>query len=283
MLKLRMILTFDKNQYGCIAQLKRLWLEAFNEKAEAAELFFERCLSFTSFYTASRDGEPVSMLFLVHGMLDGSKAHYLCCAATARNCRGMGIMSRLIEYALEDARKNGEAYSLLFPASERLYGYYERFGYKPLSATRSKAFSREELMQFAEKNDSLISPDNSYDYEELQRLSLKNNFLLQNNDFISFASEYYSLYDCKAVKSDECFALLEEENGNADVFYSLYTDFSSLAQILLENTAAKRFVFTGKSDDELYKNSENKKYGMIKSLDDNEKTPENVYIGITLN
>ena len=53
--------------------------------------------------------------------------------------------------------------------------------------------------------------------------------------------------------------------------------------MLIKNSSAKHFVFTGKAEDRLYKNSKIEKYGMIKSLDNNEKIPENTYIGITLN
>ena len=147
---------------------------------------------------------------------------------------------------------------------------------------RKAVFTREELIRFAENNQSKRTSVNSYNYEELQRLCLKDNFLLQNNNFISFASDYYSLYDCKTVKSENCFALFEEENGTAKVFYSIYDSFYTLAEILINNSNAKRFVFTGKADDESYKNSKNEKYGMIKSLGNNEIIPENTYIGITL-
>ena len=277
-----MKLNFKKNDFEYIPLLKKLWLDCFEEKSEAVDLFFNRCLDFTSIYTASIEDKPVAMLYLIHSTLNGKKAHYLCSAATSLEYRNLGIMGRLIEYALKDSSKNGDVYSLLFPANERLYEYYERFGYKPLCTARKAIFTREELIRFAENNQSNLTSVNSYNYEELQRLCLKDNFLLQNNNFIFFASAYYSLYDCKTVKSDKCFALFEEENGTAKVFYSIYDSFYTLAEILINNSNAKRFVFTGKADDESYKNSINEKSGMIKSLENNEIIPENTYIGITL-
>lgn len=278
-----MKLNFEKNKSEYIPLLKKLWLDCFEEKSEAVDLFFNRCLDFTSIYTASVESRPVAMLYLVHSTLNGKKAHYLCCAATSSEYRNLGIMGRLIEYAMSDSHKNGDVYSLLFPANEKLYGYYKRFGYKPLCTARKSVFTREEMNRFAENDKSNLTNVNSYDYEELQRLCLKDNFLLQNNNFISFASAYYSLYDCKTVKSDNCFALVEEENGTAEVFYSIYDSFCTLAKMLIKNSSAKHFVFTGKAEDRLYKNSKIEKYGMIKSLDNNEKIPENTYIGITLN
>lgn len=278
-----MKLIFEKNNFECIPLLKKLWLDCFEEKSEAVDLFFNRCLDFTSIYTASVESKPVAMLYLVHSTLNGKKAHYLCCAATSIDYRNLGIMGRLIEYAMSDSHKNGDAYSLLFPANEKLYGYYKRFGYKPLCTARKSVFTREEMNRFAENDKSNLTSVNSYNYEELQSMCFKDNFLLQNNNFISFASAYYSLYDCKTVKSDNCFALVEEENGTAEVFYSISDSFCTLAKMLIKNSSAKHFVFTGKAEDRLYKNSKIEKYGMIKSLDNNEKIPENTYIGITLN
>lgn len=277
-----MKLNFEKNKFEYIPILKNLWLDSFGEKSEAVDLFFNQCIDFTTIYTASIEEKTVAMLFLVHSTLNGKNAHYLCSAATSSEYRNLGIMGKLIEFALEDSRKNGDVYSLLFPANDTLYSYYERFGYKPLCTVKNAVFSREELRQFSLNNQINSTDETSYNYEELQKVCLKDNFLLQNNNFISFASDYYSLYDCKTVKSNNCFALVEEENGIAEVFYSIYESFGSLAQALLKNTTAKLFEFTVKADDKLYNNYKNEKYGMIKSLDNNEKIPENTYIGITL-
>lgn len=277
-----MKLNFEKNKFEYIPILKNLWLDSFGEKSEAVDLFFNQCIDFTTIYTASIEEKTVAMLFLVHSTLNGKNAHYLCSAATSSEYRNLGIMGKLIEFALEDSRKNGDVYSLLFPANHTLYSYYERFGYKPLCTVKKAVFSREELRRFSLNNQNNLTDETSYNYEELQKVCLKDNFLLQNNNFISFASDYYSLYDCKTVKSNNCFALVEEENGIAEVFYSIYESFGSLAQALLKNTTAKLFEFTVKADDKLYNNYKNEKYGMIKSLDNNEKIPENTYIGITL-
>lgn len=286
-----MNLKFEKNNYEYIPQLKRLWMDTFDEKEQAVDLFFERCKTFVSFYTASVDRKPVSMVFLVHSTLNGKKAHYLCSAATSKEYRKRGIMSSLIEYALEDACGKGDCYSLLFPADDGLYGYYERFGYLPNCTACKTVFSRQELEKIVENKISSQDDLRAFSFEELQQSLFENNFLMQNNEFVSFAFEYYSLYDCKAIKSENCCTLISEQSYCADVFYSLYSSFSTLAKMILENSNAKTFVFTQKAeckntDLSTQKNSGIKnieKYGMIKSLCDKNKTPEDVFIGITLN
>lgn len=277
-----MKLEFEKNNYKHIDKLKKLWCSSFDEKRKAVDLFFEKCKDFTSIYSAIINENVVSMLYLVHAELNGKQAHYLCGAATERSYRNQGIMGSLIEYALKDSQSNGDVYSLLFPANADLYSYYERFGYKSLCTAEKTVLSKSLLLKFSETFNLETDSNNEINYEELQRQTYKNNFLLQNNKFMDFASEYYKLYGCKTVKSKDCFAIFDDKNGIADVFYSLFTDFSQLAGLLLNSTNAEQFIFTGKLDEKNAQNSNTEKYGMIKSLNDKQDTPDNIFIGITL-
>lgn len=286
-----MNIKLEKNNEDYIPCIKRIWVDVFNEKEQAVDLFLDRCKTFVSFYTASVDRKPVSMVFLIHSTLNGKKAHYLCCAATLKEYRGCGIMSSLIEYALEDARSKGECYSLLFPADDGLYGYYKRFGYVADCTAVKTVFSRQELEKIAQ--DKILNQNDSktFGFEELQRVLFGNNFLLQKNEFISFAFDYYSIYDCKTIKSANCCALISEQNGCADVFYSLYGSFSTLAKLILENSTAETFVFTQKAECNNMNFLKQKnlcvnkieKYGMIKCLCGENEFPKDVFIGITLN
>lgn len=245
-------------------ELKNIWLACFEEDARATDLFFERAIKFSEVYCAKCDDKIVSALYLINAKLNGRKAHYIFGVATLPEYRGRGIMGNLMEYALNDAKQNGDVYSLLFPASESLYDFYAKFGYKSNCTSKSRVFTRKEL-------EKAEIPDNS-----------KNNILLWNNNFVEFASEYYEIYGIKTVRDENCFALIEENDNQAHVFYSSYTDFDRLKKLVLENTTAEKFVFTGNSDDKLYINENSERYGMIKSLD-NTEIPNDVYIGITLN
>ena len=66
------------------------------------------------------------------------------------------------------------------------------------------------------------------------------------------------------------------------MFYSAYKNINELSALLLKSTKSVKFVFTGKSDNALFENCKLQKCGMIKSLDKNNKIPDDVYIGITL-
>lgn len=273
-------LSFRKADYSDIPKLKKLWTECFNEKQQAVDLLFDKNFENLSAYCVYDGVLIVSALYLVRGHLNGQKAHYLCGVSTLPPYRKRGIMGKLIEYALYNARKNGDVYSLLFPANDGLYSFYERFGYVAACTAKRLSMSRQQLENF--KFDSIIC-DLPYDYEQLQLKCFESNFLLQNNKFIKFAAEYYSVYGVKAVRGKSCFALYEEYDDCTDVFYSAFADFDELKTLLLKNTNARRFVFTGKSDSKIFKNSKSEKCGMIKSLGGDHNIPEDVFIGITLN
>jgi GNAT superfamily N-acetyltransferase len=267
------MINFYKSDLQNSEQLKQIWLSCFEDKPEAVDLFFSENKGQLSAYAAKLDGKAVAAVYLLKCSLNDLKAHYLCGAATLAQHRGQGIMTGLIEYALEDAKKDGDVFSLLFPASNSLYGYYSRLGYKANCSAELKAFARNELEKLAVGKSEIAA-----DYEQLQLRCFKNNFLLQNNNFIEFAKKYYKLYGIKVIESKSCLAFVEESSGKAEVFYAAYCDFSELAKSLVENTTADSFLIIDKAKE----NSNKEKYGMLLSLDENIKIPDDVFIGITL-
>lgn len=260
----------DKND---TTQLKKLWLECFDDTEQAVNLFFDRNMQKMRVFCAKDKDIIVSALYLLDVTLNGQKAHYLCGASTNADYRKRGIMSGLIEFALENAVADGDKFSALMPAKEPLYDYYARLGYKAECFAQKIVYSRKDLMSLAD-----CSAKKACDFEALQRTSFDNNFLLWNNKFGAFACDYYRLYGTTVISTSDCFALFDENEGCADVFYAVSTSKSVLAERLLENSSAKRFCITYKANE----NSDKEKYGMIKSLDSNIKIPKNVFIGITL-
>ena len=266
-------LIFSKADFNDIPQLKALWISVFEEEKTAVDCFFDCNKNDFAMYCVKDSSKIVSALYLLPTLLNGQKAHYLCGAATLKEYRSNGIMGRLIEYALSDAHKNGDKYSLLLPANENLYHYYSKFGY-----TQDCSANRITLTRAQMKTDAIAKVCAEIDYEKIQKNCYKSNFLLWNNKFIEFAKNYYGFYGVKFVCSENSFALVSEDDGYADVFYSIYSDFEELNSLLLANFTSEKFVFTGK-----FENAKTEKYGMIKPLDENVEVLNDVYIGLTLN
>ena len=229
---------FRKTEKSDTESLKKLWLSCFDENQTAVDLIFGSDLF--NGCCAVVDDRIVSALYLVKGTLNGEKSHYLCGASTDKSFRGNGIMSRLIDFALDDAKNNGDVYSLLFPANDGLYGFYTKLGYAPSCTVKSREISRQTLENFAEKGLNIgCSKENSFIY---------------NENFFEFAKSYYEIYGSKVINKNDCFAVFDENENTADVFYSAYKNINELSAFLLENTKSERFVFTGKSDNALFEN-----------------------------
>lgn len=250
-----------------IPELLDLWLAVFDEKREAAELFFNRNLNYTHGYIAQLEGRIIAAVYLIDGSVNGRKAHYLCGAGTLPEFRGRGVMSRLIGFALADAKNRGDVYSLLYPANDGLYDFYARLGYQSVCTQTARAFTRQSLREAFEAENQPCS---------------KANILLQNNSFMDFAIHYYACYGVRAVRYQNCFALTEENKEEAVVFYFDYDDPKAFAEMLLQNSRAERITLCGKSDSPLLKGGEPERCGMAKQLG-TLPLPRDIYIGITLN
>lgn len=267
------MIEFLRAEKNDISQLKTLWLLCFDDTKEAVNLFFDENDCHMRTYCARDNETVVSALYLLDADLNGQKAHYLCGASTKSDYRRKGIMGKLINFALESAMQDGDKFSVLMPANSDLYEYYSKFGYRSECFAEKRIYLRDELLSF----DDCCSEED-YDFETMQKISFKDNFLLWNNDFKKFACDYYKLYGTNVICTNNCFALFEEENDCAEVFYAVYSNRGVLAKNLLKKSNARQFIVWDKAKD----NSNKERYGMIKSLDNNMKIPENVFIGITL-
>lgn len=261
-------------------KLIKLWTDVFEEPAEAVELFLNRNKDYLHAYVAE-ENDVVSALYLVDCALNGKAAHYLCGVATEPGYRKRGIMTKLLEYALNDAGQRGDVYSVLYPANTSLYSYYAKRGYLPKCKTAVIAFERRRLE--AGENAIETAIETAVDYQTMQNFCFKNNFLLWNNKFMEFAIDYYSFYGTKILRGKGCLAFYDEENGTAQVFYSVYNDFKELKSLLLKNSKADKFVFYTKSNLFSAPDITVENAGMVRLLDKTQPLADNIYIGITLN
>jgi predicted acetyltransferase len=132
------------------------------DPAEFAENLTEKHFDGCCRYLLS-DGRIVSMLYLFDGRIytedDVLQAKYIYAAATHPDYRGRGFMSRLLEQVICEAEEQGEVL-ILKPATESLFGYYGRSGFKTVFYNiEGKAFAELEhktLPQYLEKREELL-------------------------------------------------------------------------------------------------------------------------------
>ena len=111
-----------------VSKCKEIYLSAFSDDGEFCQKLFEKCRENIEYL---KDGENIaSYLFLLPCKIGGEKAKYIFAAATKKEFQGKGYMSRLLEKVKEENK-------LLFlrPATKELIGFYERFGFKEITAT----------------------------------------------------------------------------------------------------------------------------------------------------
>lgn len=116
------------------AQLKALWQVAFGDSSAAVNFYFSNRHQNENMLVAEVDGHIAAMLTMLPVQLafgtDMRRGRYVYAVATARQYRGQGISSELLTYCHDYMQKNCEAASVLVPASDHLFEFYGKRGYK---------------------------------------------------------------------------------------------------------------------------------------------------------
>ncbi len=111
-----------------------LYREAFGEDdLEFEKALFENCFKYCKFIKENE--KIVSMLFLLPTVLkteeQSYKSAYIYAAATLKECRGKGYMSKLIK------ENQGDIPLFLKPANDALIKFYKNSGFKTVLAEKS--------------------------------------------------------------------------------------------------------------------------------------------------
>lgn len=117
-----------------IADLKQLWLQAFDDTADVPEAFFATGFSPGRFQCVWRDDKPVSALYWFNCTLYGQKIAYIYAAATDEAYRGRGLFRQLMTQTHETLAQKGYTGAVLVPGSRELIGLYEKLGYIPVTS-----------------------------------------------------------------------------------------------------------------------------------------------------
>lgn len=136
------MITFKKAAEKDSGSLIKIWHICFDDDVSIIQDFLSR--GFDSF-VAEIEGKAVAALHLINtqmayngNTIDGV---YLYAAATLPKYRGIGIMGGLIDYANQEAKREGASFCALMPADPSLFNYYRKFGYfdffKSVNVTKS--------------------------------------------------------------------------------------------------------------------------------------------------
>ena len=262
-----------------INSLKELWLNNFEDNPKAVDLFFDRIFSPDITFVAKEGDTLVSMVYLLDTMVNGHKTAYLYAAATEKSYQGNGIMTNLVDYALNNS--NSEL-CVTLPATASLYSFYKNLGFTPVTQ-KTATFSRKSLENLAKSySNEEVAVSN---YCGIRNRVLKNNFLFWNNKHINYAFDYNSLYGVKVIKNNFGYVLFDDDN--ISTVYEIICDDINVPYMLndiLTLTNADTFNFR-LSESQQYLLSKADKvskenYGMVRYLSDY-KT-DNIYANLLL-
>ena len=175
-----------------IAELKKLWQEAFGDSDETLNAFFAHGFSEDRFLCIQEDGVPVCALYWFDCELDGQKLAYLYAVATAKSHRGKGLASRLMAQAHTRLKEQGYAGVILVPGSDDLFAFYEKMGYR--AATTVTEFS----CDWADRSVPVLELT-SGEYARLRRAFLPRGGVLQEGATISYLQAQMHFYAGKDV------------------------------------------------------------------------------------
>lgn len=263
-----------KAEQSDTAELKNIFSVCFDESAENTEVYFDCLLSYKYAYAAKYNGEICSALYLLPSQsiaLSGEicKSNYLFAAGTLPEYRKKGIMERLINFALEDAKNKGDCISALYPASDELYGYYKRFDYRDVYMAYLKTYEYSEICALNGKN--LKKVHSSFDNMTQLRFNIikdiKGSMLFSGN-YLLAADRILQLYGGGTITFDKGYIMYYAAGNTAvlqevickkeDVKDMLY----SFAQIVKAGSYAVRLPWHyGNSDAE-----DICRFGMMKLL-----------------
>lgn len=122
-----------------IADLRKLWQEAFGDSDDTLDAFFSIAFSPDRYYCILENGIPVSALYWFDCSLGEDKLAYIYAVATLQSHRGRGLARRLMEETHAILKSKGYAGAILVPGTEALFSFYEKIGYR--TATTVTEFS----------------------------------------------------------------------------------------------------------------------------------------------
>ena len=175
--------------------LRALFTEAFGEET-FTNLFFDRGYSVERCLVAAGDS-VYAALHWFDCTLEDRKCAYLYGIAAFEACRGQGIGSKLIRFAIDHLQNSGYDAIVLVPAEPSLFDYYARFGFRIVSNIGWKTVPAGEPIA--------LRPLTAGEYAALRRQYLPANGIVQEGaclEVLAGLSELYATDRAIAAISD---------------------------------------------------------------------------------
>ena len=171
-----------------ISDLRALWREAFGDTDVFLDSFFDKVFSYDRCRCAIADGRVVSALYWFDCEYGEKKIAYLYAIATLEEYRGKGICAALMNDTHAHLRSRGYSLAMLVPASDGLFDFYSRIGYKNCTCIS-------ENIVFASKTESVkLWRVSSKEYGIRRRELLPSGSVIQEGESLALLDMTAELY-----------------------------------------------------------------------------------------
>jgi GNAT superfamily N-acetyltransferase len=273
---IRRATNFDKDA------ITNIWANCFTEDSERfINVFLSNCFAFDRCLIWKQDGKPVAMLHLLPQIIKTHnrdyKTQYLYAAATLPEYRSQGIMRKLMLAAEQDGIKYGYEYTVLLPATQSLYQFYEANGFSTAFNVKKAQVSRKELLNISYGNFTLLLKSQNNNSAARLRYKYYNNAVICTDELSAYISQEWILNGGKILQFDEGFIYYIEKGVEVHVKELCGSKLllKSMLATLLQNTIGEHFYFYLSPSVDIFSKVENKKIAMIKpiaQMDENIKT-----------
>ncbi|MBE6549608.1 MAG: GNAT family N-acetyltransferase [Ruminococcaceae bacterium] len=172
-----------------ISELRELWKENFGDTDEFLDLFFGMAFSKDRCRCVSIDGKTVASLYWFDCEYDGKRVAYLYAISTSVSQRGKGICSELMRDTHAYLESQGYAMSILVPATNPLFSFYERLGYVTCTSVS-------ETLVCASYDKIELERIGSKEYGALRKQMLPDGSVIQEAENLAFLNILADLYKC---------------------------------------------------------------------------------------
>lgn len=210
-----------------LIKVKKLWNDIFNDTVQFEEYYFEYKCRDNEILCGYIDDELVSMVhlnpYLYETINKVSKVHYIVGVAVVEKYRKMGIMKKMLNYAIKHLEELNEIFTFLMPEKEE---YYSSLGFEKIYFNRLVTINTNNKIKNPyfnidkESIEFLMEPKKAEDVNKLNQLIKQKYSLTLNRD-----TNYFDM-----IKIE-----MEQQGGNLVFIYEFEEIIGYFTTYLSEN------------------------------------------------
>lgn len=215
------------------SEVKQLFNAGFKETAKWSDWYFNNVYRNENALLAYDGNQPAACLMLDPYNLKLGKATiksgYISCCTTSPQYRRKGFMSRLLDDALIEAISRGYSVVSLIPASERLYFFYDHFGFSTIFYADEQRYTSLHNFPFLERY-----YETAPSFELFSKLEH-----LRQSAILHSESDFKNILDDNAIDGGKVISIIDKETGEPAAM---------LFATINENTAVVRDILSVSED-----------------------------------